>query len=35
VRYEKAVQEASIEDMNAEYLRLLKRKGFSDTLLAA
>ena len=35
VRYEKAVQEASIEDMNAEYLRLLKRKGFSDARLAA
>ncbi|HNN87500.1 MAG TPA: carbamoyl-phosphate synthase large subunit, partial [Pseudomonadales bacterium] len=35
VRYEKAVQEASIEDMNADYLRLLKRKGFSDARLAA
>jgi carbamoyl-phosphate synthase large subunit len=34
VRYEQAVQEASIEDMNAEYLRLLKRKGFSDARLA-
>ncbi|MEZ5539213.1 MAG: carbamoyl-phosphate synthase large subunit [Pseudomonadales bacterium] len=34
VRYEQAVQEVSLDDMNADYLRLLKRKGFSDARLA-
>jgi carbamoyl-phosphate synthase large subunit len=35
IRYEQAVQEATLEDMNADYLRALKRKGFSDARLAA
>ncbi|HQQ62968.1 MAG TPA: carbamoyl-phosphate synthase large subunit [Pseudomonadales bacterium] len=34
IRYEQAVQEATLEDMNADYLRALKRKGFSDARLA-
>ena len=34
MRYEQAVQEATLADMHHDYLRLLKRKGFSDARLA-
>ena len=34
VHYEQAMQEATLEDMNTDYLRALKRKGFSDARIA-
>ncbi|MCC7516731.1 MAG: carbamoyl-phosphate synthase large subunit [Pseudomonadales bacterium] len=35
IRYEQAIQEATLEDLTADYLRTLKRKGFSDARIAA